>query len=77
MIPHPALQPPAPARAFPTGGRGTTALAEHVLATGHGTWWTDRAAGGGTHPAIAAFVAAARTAVGATGRASLLIASVS
>jgi len=27
-------------------------------------------AGGGTHPAIAAFVAAARTAVGATGRAS-------
>ncbi|MER5227094.1 LysR family transcriptional regulator [Streptomyces flaveus] len=34
-------------------------------------------AGGGTHPAIAAFVAAARTAVGATGRASLLIASVS
>lgn len=33
-------------------------------------------AGGGTHPAIAAFVAAARTAVGATSRASLLIASV-
>ncbi|KUH39033.1 MULTISPECIES: LysR family transcriptional regulator [Streptomyces] len=34
-------------------------------------------AGGGTHPAIAAFVAAARTAVGATARASLLVASVS
>ncbi|MFC7982983.1 LysR substrate-binding domain-containing protein [Streptomyces sp. NPDC057336] len=31
-------------------------------------------AGGGTHPAIAAFVAAARTAVGATGLASSLIA---
>ena len=34
-------------------------------------------AGGSTHPAIAAFVSAARTAVGATGRASSLIASVS
>ncbi|MGW3175557.1 LysR family transcriptional regulator [Streptomyces sp. NPDC001153] len=34
-------------------------------------------AGGGTHPAIAAFVAAARTAVGATGPTSLPIASVS
>ncbi|MEU4999272.1 LysR family transcriptional regulator [Streptomyces sp. NPDC021622] len=32
-------------------------------------------AGGGTHPAIAAFVAAARTAVGSTGSASLLVAS--
>jgi DNA-binding transcriptional LysR family regulator len=32
-------------------------------------------AGGGTHPAIAAFVAAARTAVGGTGRATLPIAS--
>ncbi|MFD9032268.1 GNAT family N-acetyltransferase [Streptomyces sp. NPDC059567] len=43
MLHHPALQPPAPARAFPTGLPGTAALAEHVLATGHGDWWTDRA----------------------------------
>ncbi|MER5208959.1 GNAT family N-acetyltransferase [Streptomyces sp. NPDC002825] len=42
MIPHPAHQPPACARVFPAGGPGTAALAEHVLATGHGTWWTDR-----------------------------------
>ncbi|MFJ6353221.1 GNAT family N-acetyltransferase [Streptomyces sp. NPDC054835] len=42
MIPHPAHQPPACARVFPVGGPGTAALAEHVLATGHGTWWTDR-----------------------------------
>ncbi|MFD5327319.1 GNAT family N-acetyltransferase [Streptomyces sp. NPDC127092] len=27
---------------FPIGGRGTAALAEHVLTTGHGSWWTDR-----------------------------------
>ncbi|WP_432126174.1 GNAT family N-acetyltransferase [Streptomyces sp. bgisy082] len=44
MIPHPAHQPPAPARAFRSGTPGIAALAEHVLATGHGTWWTDRAA---------------------------------
>ncbi|MFF0429113.1 GNAT family N-acetyltransferase [Streptomyces sp. NPDC004520] len=43
MIPHPAHQPPACARVFPVGAPGTTALVEHVLATGHGTWWTDRA----------------------------------
>ncbi|MFD7326311.1 GNAT family N-acetyltransferase [Streptomyces sp. NPDC059875] len=43
MIPHPAQQPPAAARAFPSGAPGTATLAEHVLATGHGTWWTDRA----------------------------------
>ncbi|GHE47167.1 hypothetical protein GCM10018785_16030 [Streptomyces longispororuber] len=43
MIPHPAHQPPGPARLFRSGGPGTAALAEHVLATGHGTWWTDRA----------------------------------
>lgn len=43
MIPHPAHQPPACARVFPVGGPGTAAVAEHVLATGHGTWWTDRA----------------------------------
>ncbi|MER5202165.1 GNAT family N-acetyltransferase [Streptomyces sp. NPDC002825] len=42
MIPHPAHQPPAPARAFPSDAPGTAALAEHVLATGHGRWWTDR-----------------------------------
>ncbi|MEV7279322.1 GNAT family N-acetyltransferase [Streptomyces sp. NPDC093111] len=43
MIPHPAHQPPASARAFPVGAPGTATLAEHVLAGGHGTWWTDRA----------------------------------
>ncbi|MFF9011986.1 GNAT family N-acetyltransferase [Streptomyces sp. NPDC014870] len=43
MFPHPSHQPPAPARAFPTGAPGTAALTEHVLATGHGRWWTDRA----------------------------------
>ncbi|MFD8015214.1 GNAT family N-acetyltransferase [Streptomyces sp. NPDC058955] len=43
MIPHPAHQPPSAARAFPLGAPGSAALAEHVLATGHGTWWTDRA----------------------------------
>ncbi|MFB7591392.1 GNAT family N-acetyltransferase [Streptomyces sp. NPDC056169] len=43
MIPHPSHQPPASARAFPSGAPGTAALAEHVLATGHGQWWTDRA----------------------------------
>ncbi|MFI6423326.1 GNAT family N-acetyltransferase [Streptomyces sp. NPDC050842] len=43
MIPHPSHQPPASARAFLTGAPGTAALAEHVLATGHGQWWTDRA----------------------------------
>ncbi|MFB9514271.1 hypothetical protein [Streptomyces purpureus] len=43
MIPRPAQQPPAPARAFPTGAPGTGALVEHALATGHGRWWTDRA----------------------------------
>ncbi|MGW4051800.1 GNAT family N-acetyltransferase [Streptomyces sp. NPDC004779] len=42
MIPHPPHQPPASARAFPSGAPGTAALAEHVLATGHGHWWTDR-----------------------------------
>ncbi|MEU4063096.1 GNAT family N-acetyltransferase [Streptomyces wedmorensis] len=42
MIPHPAHQPPAAARAFPIGAPGTATLAEHVLSTGHGTWWTDR-----------------------------------
>ncbi|WP_406082402.1 GNAT family N-acetyltransferase [Streptomyces zaomyceticus] len=42
MIPHPAQQPPSPARAFPTGEPGTRALVEHALATGHGRWWTDR-----------------------------------
>ncbi|MFD4370921.1 GNAT family N-acetyltransferase [Streptomyces sp. NPDC058486] len=42
MIPHPSHQPPASARAFPAGAPGTAALAEHVLATGHGQWWTDR-----------------------------------
>ncbi|MFB7280490.1 GNAT family N-acetyltransferase [Streptomyces hydrogenans] len=42
MIPHPAHQPPASVRAFPVGAPGTATLAEHVLATGHGTWWTDR-----------------------------------
>ncbi|MFE5589428.1 GNAT family N-acetyltransferase [Streptomyces sp. NPDC056549] len=43
MIPHPPHQPPAPARVFLSGTPGTRALAEHVLATGHGQWWTDRA----------------------------------
>ncbi|MEV6399068.1 GNAT family N-acetyltransferase [Streptomyces sp. NPDC051907] len=43
MIHHPALQPPAPARVFPSGLPGAAALAEHVAATGHGDWWTDRA----------------------------------
>ncbi|GAA3903713.1 hypothetical protein GCM10022244_12380 [Streptomyces gulbargensis] len=43
MIPHPAHQPPASARAFPVGAPGSATLPEHVLATGHGTWWTDRA----------------------------------
>ncbi|WP_369147872.1 GNAT family N-acetyltransferase [Streptomyces sp. R44] len=43
MIPHPSHQPPASARAFPSAAPGTAALAEHVLATGHGQWWTDRA----------------------------------
>ncbi|MEU8761976.1 GNAT family N-acetyltransferase [Streptomyces sp. NPDC048659] len=43
MIPHPAHRPPSAARAFLTAGPGTAALAEHVLATGHGRWWSDRA----------------------------------
>ncbi|UFQ19967.1 MULTISPECIES: GNAT family N-acetyltransferase [Streptomyces] len=43
MIPHPAHRPPALARLLRIGGPGTSALAEHVLATGHGAWWTDRA----------------------------------
>ncbi|MFE4589253.1 GNAT family N-acetyltransferase [Streptomyces laurentii] len=43
MIPHVSHQPPAPARVFLSGAPGTGALAEHVLATGHGQWWTDRA----------------------------------
>lgn len=43
MIPHPSHQPPASAGAFPSGAPGASALAEHVLATGHGQWWTDRA----------------------------------
>ncbi|MEU2238309.1 GNAT family N-acetyltransferase [Streptomyces sp. NPDC018338] len=43
MIPHPSHQPPACAQAFRSGAPGTAALAEHVLATGHGQWWTDRA----------------------------------
>ncbi|MFJ3905787.1 GNAT family N-acetyltransferase [Streptomyces sp. NPDC090025] len=42
MIQHPADQPPAPARVFPAAA-GTAALAEHVLGTGHGHWWSDRA----------------------------------
>ncbi|MFD6249105.1 GNAT family N-acetyltransferase [Streptomyces roseolus] len=50
MIPHPAHQPPSAARAFPTGAPGTAALAEHVLATGHGTWWTDHP----VHPRVIA-----------------------
>ncbi|MGW5778812.1 GNAT family N-acetyltransferase [Streptomyces sp. NPDC003863] len=50
MIPHPAHQPPACARVFPVGGPGTAALAEHVLTTGHGTWWTDHPA----HPRVVA-----------------------
>ncbi|MER8236582.1 GNAT family N-acetyltransferase [Streptomyces sp. NPDC094049] len=44
MIPHPAHQPPAPARAFVSGAPGTGALAEHVIATRQGSWWTDRPA---------------------------------
>ncbi|MEU8542473.1 GNAT family N-acetyltransferase [Streptomyces sp. NPDC048717] len=43
MIPHASHQPPAPARVFLSGTPGSGALAEHVLATGHGRWWTDRA----------------------------------
>ncbi|MFE5713970.1 GNAT family N-acetyltransferase [Streptomyces sp. NPDC056501] len=43
MIPHASHQPPAPARVFLSGAPGTGALAEHVLTTGHGQWWTDRA----------------------------------
>ncbi|MFB6633878.1 GNAT family N-acetyltransferase [Streptomyces sp. NPDC056362] len=43
MIPHASHQPPAPARVFLSGAPGTAALAEHVLSTGHGQWWTDRA----------------------------------
>ncbi|MFG2430760.1 GNAT family N-acetyltransferase [Streptomyces sp. NPDC048590] len=43
MIPHPSHRPPASARVFLTGAPGTAALAEHVLSTGHGRWWTDRA----------------------------------
>ncbi|MGW6395313.1 GNAT family N-acetyltransferase [Streptomyces sp. NPDC055103] len=42
MIPYPSHQPPAPARVFLSRAPGTRALAEHVLATGHGQWWTDR-----------------------------------
>ncbi|MEF9885922.1 GNAT family N-acetyltransferase [Streptomyces sp. P9-A4] len=42
MIPHASHQPPAPARVFLSGAPGTGALAEHVLTTGHGRWWTDR-----------------------------------
>ncbi|KOG33762.1 MULTISPECIES: GNAT family N-acetyltransferase [Streptomyces] len=42
LIPHPAHQPPSCARSFPVGAPGTATLAEHVLTTGHGTWWTDR-----------------------------------
>ncbi|MEV0410723.1 hypothetical protein AB0I68_07900 [Streptomyces sp. NPDC050448] len=41
------LQPsslPALARWFPGGAPGVAALPEHVLATGNGRWWADRAA---------------------------------
>ncbi|WP_053702513.1 GNAT family N-acetyltransferase [Streptomyces sp. WM6368] len=38
---HPS-GPPALARWFPVGQPGVAALAEHVLATGNGRWWSDR-----------------------------------
>ncbi|MFD5569154.1 GNAT family N-acetyltransferase [Streptomyces cadmiisoli] len=34
---------PAVARWFPAGSPGTAAIGEHVLATGVGRWWADRA----------------------------------
>ncbi|MCT4357036.1 GNAT family N-acetyltransferase [Streptomyces sp. Je 1-79] len=43
MIPHPPHRPPSAARTFPSAAPGTAALAEHVVAAGHGRWWTDRA----------------------------------
>ncbi|MEV8018047.1 GNAT family N-acetyltransferase [Streptomyces sp. NPDC086554] len=42
MIPHASHQPPSPVQVFPSGTPGAGALAEHVLTTGHGQWWTDR-----------------------------------
>ncbi|MER8042882.1 GNAT family N-acetyltransferase [Streptomyces sp. NPDC094032] len=57
MIKHPAHQPPSAARAFPTGAPGTSTLAEHVLTTGHGHWWSDRT----EHPRIVGVSCAGHT----------------
>ncbi|MGE7389039.1 GNAT family N-acetyltransferase [Streptomyces sp. NPDC004126] len=43
MIELPPFSPPALARWFPGGAAGVAALPEHVLATGNGRWWADRA----------------------------------